>query len=275
MLIWGAIWGGILGLLWPGYHHEETTAIGALLGLVAAWTLRNTIRTLVRKEMAAAPALAPLPVAEHTAPPVPVTAVAKSEVDEAMLDELLLLADDTPPASEPAVAAPPLAASHPAAGQQPAPQSPAPLPPAPPTELDQALIAVRQWFVQGNPIVLAGLVILFIGLSFLARYAVQAGLFPVELRLAAIGVVGIALLAVGFRQREARPAFGLALQGGGVAVLYLTVFAAFRLTQLMPQPAFAFMVLVCAASCALALLQNARSLAFAAFAGGFATPLLL
>ena len=35
------------------------------------------------------------------------------------------------------------------------------------------------------------------------------------------------------------------------------------------------MVLVCAGGCALALGQNARALAFLAFAGGFATPLLL
>ncbi|MDR1994385.1 DUF2339 domain-containing protein [Azonexus sp.] len=286
MLIWGAVWGGILGLLWPGYHHEETILIGALLGLAAGWTLRNVVRALVRKEIEAARTPAPPPVAAHAAAPVPEEDAVKTEVDDAMLDALLRLADDTPPASEPAVAAPPKAAAQPVASQaaklqpataqRPAVQSPAARPPAPPTELDQALVAVRQWFVQGNPIVRAGLVILFIGLSFLARYAAQAGLFPVELRLAAIGAVGIALLTVGFRQRQAKPAFGLVLQGGGVAVLYLTVFAAFRLYQLMPQgAAFAFMVLVCAASCLLALLQNARSLAFAAFAGGFATPLLL
>ena len=35
------------------------------------------------------------------------------------------------------------------------------------------------------------------------------------------------------------------------------------------------MVLVCTGGCALALGQNARALAFLAFAGGFATPLLL
>lgn len=282
MLIWGAIWGGILGLLWPGHNREGTMLIGMLVGLAAGWTLRSTVRALVRKEMEAARMPAPPLIAARTAMPVPTEEAVKTEVDEAMLDALLLLADDNaPPAREPAVATPPKAVPQPAASQaaaarQPAARPPAPRPPARPTEFDQALAAVRQWFVQGNPIVRAGLVILFIGLSFLARYAAQAGLFPVELRLAAIGAVGIALLTVGFRQRQAKPAFGLVLQGGGVAVLYLTVFAAFRLYQLMPQgAAFAFMVLVCAASCLLALLQNARSLAFAAFAGGFATPLLL
>ncbi|MCL2524259.1 MAG: DUF2339 domain-containing protein [Betaproteobacteria bacterium] len=150
------------------------------------------------------------------------------------------------------------------------------LPPAPPGALDQAAAAVRNWFVQGNTIVQAGLVILFIGLAFLVHYAAQSGLFPVELRLTAIGAVGVMLLVMGFRRREVKPAFGLSLQGGGVAVLYLTVFAAFRFYQLLPPlAAFAVMLLVCAFSCALALLQNSRTLAFAAFAGGFATPLLL
>lgn len=151
-----------------------------------------------------------------------------------------------------------------------------PVIPAQPNALEQALTAAKNWFLGGNTIVRVGLVILFIGLSFLARYAAAAGLLPVEFRLAAIGAVGIALLAVGFRKRDAKPGFALALQGGGVAVLYLTVFAAFRLYGLVPAlPAFVLMAVVCALSCALALLQNARSLAVAAFAGGFAVPVLL
>ena len=148
--------------------------------------------------------------------------------------------------------------------------------PAPPNPLEQAVLAARNWLLGGNTIVRVGLVILFIGLSFLARYAASAGLLPVEFRLAAVAAVGIALLVVGFRKRADKPAFALALQGGGVAVMYLTVFAAFRLYGLLP-PLYAFglMIAVCAASCALALLQDSRALAVAAFTGGFAAPILL
>lgn len=104
----------------------------------------------------------------------------------------------------------------------------------------------------------------------------MAGLFPMELRLAAMGVAGLALLGVGFRKRSAKPGFALALQGAGVAVTYLTVFAAFRLyTLLPPLAAFGLMIVVCALSYALALLQNSRALAVAAFAGSFAVPILL
>ena len=53
-----------------------------------------------------------------------------------------------------------------------------------------------------------GLVILFIGLSFLVRYAAQAGLLPLPLRLLAVAATGAALLAVGWRQRLRKPEFG-------------------------------------------------------------------
>lgn len=141
---------------------------------------------------------------------------------------------------------------------------------------DDWIARAAGWLLGGNAIVRIGLVILFIGLSFLVRYAAQAGLLPLPLRLLAVAATGAALLAVGWRQRLRKPGFGLSLQGAGVAVLYLTVFAAFRLGVMASQMgAFALMVLVCAGGCALALGQNARALAFLAFAGGFATPLLL
>lgn len=158
----------------------------------------------------------------------------------------------------------------------PLPPRPAPAKPRQLNPAELAVLAARDWLLGGNTVVRVGLVVLFIGLSFLARYAASSGFFPVELRLAAIGAAAIALLAVGFRKRLAKPGFALALQGAGVAVMYLTVFAAFRLYGLLPPLlAFALMLAVCAMSCALALLQNSRSLAVAAFAGGFAVPLLL
>ena len=68
----------------------------------------------------------------------------------------------------------------------------------------------------------------------------------------------------------------MSLQGAGVGVMYLTVLAAFRLYTLLPQSlAFGLLVLIAALGVALALLQNSRALAFGAFAGGFAAPLLL
>src|SRR5678815_2242417 len=66
------------------------------------------------------------------------------------------------------------------------------------------------------------------------------------------------------------------LQGGAVAVLYLTLFAAFRYYDVLGAiPAFVLMVAVAALAAALAVLQDARSLAVVGALGGFATPLIV
>lgn len=132
------------------------------------------------------------------------------------------------------------------------------------------------WFTGGNTILRVGLVILFVGLVFLARLVANAGLYPLEARLATVGLVGAALLAVGFIKRIERPDFSLHLQGAGVAVMYLTVFAAARIYEVMPPlAAFAFMILFAALGAALAVVQDSKIMALASFLGGYAVPVLL
>ncbi|HEY2189855.1 MAG TPA: DUF2339 domain-containing protein, partial [Caldimonas sp.] len=135
------------------------------------------------------------------------------------------------------------------------------------------LAPVRQWLFGGNTIVKAGVGILFIGLAFLAKYASEHAHLPVEVRLAAIGAAAIVLLGFGWRLRFSRPDYAQVLQGGAVAVLYLTLFAAFRYYGVLAAtPAFVLMVAVAALAAALAVLQDARALAVVGALGGFATP---
>lgn len=144
-----------------------------------------------------------------------------------------------------------------------------------PAILDKAFAWLRRFFTEGNPIVRVGVVVLFFGLSFLVKYASSAGLLPVELRLAAIAAVAIVLMVVGWRTRHRHGGYGLVLQGGGVAALYLTVFAANKFYTLMPSEiAFALMFVVVMLGAALAVLQNAQVLALMATAGGFLAPIL-
>ncbi|MEO0998802.1 MAG: DUF2339 domain-containing protein, partial [Pseudomonadota bacterium] len=99
---------------------------------------------------------------------------------------------------------------------------------------------------------------------------------PIELRLLGVGAGAIALLALGWRLRERLPVYGLSLQGGGIGILYLTIFAALRLYALIPAlPAFVLLVALTAFAGALAHLQNALSLAVLATVGGFLAPLLV
>ncbi|PKN31883.1 MAG: DUF2339 domain-containing protein, partial [Deltaproteobacteria bacterium HGW-Deltaproteobacteria-20] len=84
------------------------------------------------------------------------------------------------------------------------------------------------WVTGGNPVVKVGLVVLFFGVSFLLKYASDHSLLPVELRMAGAGMLGVVLLALGWRLRHGNPVYALLVQGGGVGVLYLTIFAAAR-----------------------------------------------
>jgi uncharacterized membrane protein len=260
MVIWAALVGAFAGWLWT-----ELDGFGALLGgivgAVAGLGLRKAVRAEIERALAG---LAPAPVASVRPP----------------------LADREPPSREPGSAALPgvlVERAQARAAEQPIPEQPrttdAPAPPRDPRApgmVERGIAGVREWLLGGNTVVRLGLVILFVGLSFLVRYAAAAGLFPIELRLAAVTLVGIVLLAFGFRTRVSRPAFGLALQGAGVAVVYLTLFAAVKLVPGFPVAgAFAVMILVCALGCALALVQSSQALAVTAFAGGYATPLLL
>jgi uncharacterized membrane protein len=168
-----------------------------------------------------------------------------------------------------------MADGHGTAGQ-PADGAPAASPEPPARDAGDLFAPVRRWFFGGNTIVKTGVAILFIGLAFLAKYASEHVQVPVELRLAGIGAVAIALLIVGWRLRLRRPGYSQVLQGGAVAVLYLTLFVAFRFYGLLATgPVFALMVCVAALSAALAVLQDARSLALVGAVGGFATPLLV
>jgi uncharacterized membrane protein len=142
---------------------------------------------------------------------------------------------------------------------------------ATPSVLDHA----KAWLFGGNTVARFGLLILFLGLSFLAKYAVDNDLFPIEARLAVIGIVALGLLVVGWRLRESRPGYGLLLQGGAIAVLYLEIFAGYKLYGLLPGlMTFALMMLVCALATFLSLRQNALVLALVASLGGFLTPIL-
>lgn len=156
------------------------------------------------------------------------------------------------------------------------PRDPAPAVAKPPSAFGGMITSLARWFMQGNPLAKLGILLLFLGLSFLLRYTVEHVLFPLELRLVAAALFAIVLLAVGWRLRHRQPVYALILQGGATGALYLTVFGAFRLWQMLPMTlAFGLLVVICAASVGLAILQKALSLAMLASLGGYLAPLLL
>ena len=150
--------------------------------------------------------------------------------------------------------------------------TPVPETPTEPTALENAL---RTIFNGENLLVKLGVLILFCGIAFLVKYAAQRGMFPLELRLMSAAAGGVALLATGWKLRTKRAEYALALQGGGIGILYLVSYGAFRLYGLIPAvPSFGLLVVISGLCAALALLQESRTMALFGIIGGFAAPFL-
>jgi uncharacterized membrane protein len=153
---------------------------------------------------------------------------------------------------------------------------PRPAVPAAPSAIDQAIASFMTWLKAGNPLARIGIVILFFGAAFLAKYAADNSLFPIELRFITLAIGAFGLLIVGWRLKDKRAVYAELLQGGGIAGLYLTVFAATKLYHLLPMSlAFGLMVVIALAAAILAVGQNALSLAVIGTAGGFLAPILV
>ena len=137
------------------------------------------------------------------------------------------------------------------------------------------LRVVREYFTGGNTLVRVGILILFFGVAFLLRYIAEHSHVPIQFRLGAVVCGAVVLLILGARLRNRRRGYALALQGGGVGILYLTAFAALRLYSLLsPSEAFATFVLLAAFTAVLAVVQSSQAFAFLAVTGGFLAPIL-
>lgn len=179
----------------------------------------------------------------------------------------------TQPPRTPVVAPPPLPAIE---SEQPAPSIPRPIP-EPPTSAPApaAPMWLLEFFTTGNVVAKVGMVIVFFGVAFLVRYAADRGLLPIEFRLMAVAAGSLVLLGIGWYLRASKPDYAMVLQGGAVGLLYLTIFAAFRLYALLPAPlTFGLLLTVVTFSGVLAVLQDSLALAAIGTSGGFLAPIL-
>jgi uncharacterized membrane protein len=187
--------------------------------------------------------------------------------DLAAVREVQVVRPSVPPAPAP-VPAPVSIAREP-------PRSPPPGPPTSPS-IDEVVVGfVRDYFTGGNLVVRVGIIVLFFGVGFLLKYVAEHAHLSIKVRLAGVALGAVALFIVGWRLRERRRGFSLALQGGAVGILYLTLFAALKFYQLLPVGVtFGLMAGLGVALCLLAIRQDSLALSMLGAIGGFLAPLL-
>ena len=137
--------------------------------------------------------------------------------------------------------------------------------------------AVTKWITTGNAPVKVGVLVSLIGVGLLLREASRRGVitFTIEMRLIAVTLFGLALLTLGWRLRRKNPLYGLSLQGGGVAVLYLTTYTSFGVFDVLPAaPAAAAVLAVTVGAGFLSIAQDSPPLAVLGIIGGFLAPVL-
>jgi uncharacterized membrane protein len=122
-----------------------------------------------------------------------------------------------------------------------------------------------------------GIIAVTFGVAFALKYAFDNQWIGPGTRVVLGALVGLALLGTGehLRKKGLRP-YAYVLSGGGILILYLSIYAAYNFYSLLSQPpAFLLMTVVTAGAVLLAVRQNALPVAVLGLVGGFLTPVLI
>ena len=155
---------------------------------------------------------------------------------------------------------------------------PVPTEKVPPSEGKPAKVKEREWeqILGGNWLARIGVLALVIGAAFFLKFAFDNDWIGPTGRVILGIVAGLAMLGGGYYWQRRYPILAQAISGGGIAVLYLSIFAAFAFYDLVHfYVAFAFLLLVSVASAALALRYNSMALAVIGILGAFIAPFVL
>ena len=128
--------------------------------------------------------------------------------------------------------------------------------------------------IGGNWLLKIGIVAIVLGALYFLKYAFDSQWIGNTGRVL-IGVFsGLSLLyGGGTFQRKGYKLYGQTLEGGGVSILYLSIYAAFNFYALIPRvPALLLMALVTAVACLRAARNFSKTLAVLGLLGGMLTP---
>ncbi|MDQ3754521.1 MAG: DUF2339 domain-containing protein [Acidobacteriota bacterium] len=122
-----------------------------------------------------------------------------------------------------------------------------------------------------------GIIALTLGVGFFLKYAFENQWIGPTGRVLLGGAAGCSLLALAERLRmRGYRSYAYVLSGGGILILYLSIYAAYSFYQLIGQsPAFLLMAAVTTAAVLLSARYDALPIAILGLIGGFMTPILL
>jgi len=148
----------------------------------------------------------------------------------------------------------------------------------PPRKGKLARVKEREWeqILGGSWLARIGVFALIIGAGFFLKFAFDNNWIGPTGRVILGLIVGLAMLGLGYYWQRRYPILTRVLSGGGIAILYLSIFASFAIYDLIHiYVAIAFLLLVSVASAALALRYNSMALAIIGILGAFIAPFIL
>ena len=148
----------------------------------------------------------------------------------------------------------------------------------PPRKGKLARVKEREWeqILGGSWLARIGVFALIIGAGFFLKFAFDNNWIGPTGRVILGLIVGLAMLGLGYYWQRRYPILTRVLSGGGIAILYLSIFASFAIYDLIHiYVAIAFLLLVSVASAALALYYDSMALAIIGIIGAFFAPFIL
>ena len=131
--------------------------------------------------------------------------------------------------------------------------------------------------IGGNVLNKIGMVAILLGISYFLKYAIENQWIK-ETGRVIIGILaGLGFLGWGeVLQRRKYRGYSITVQGGGIAILYFSIFAAFNFYSLLSQlPALFIMILITSTAVVISIRHDSLTIAIFATVGGFLTPSLL
>ena len=127
-----------------------------------------------------------------------------------------------------------------------------------------------------NWLAIIGAIALTIGMGFFLKLAIENEWIGEKGQIIIGLLTGLAMLGVGESAHRVYPRWAQAATSSGIAILYLSIYAAFALYQVIePVPAFSFLGLVVLLTGILAMRHESLVIALLAISAAFLTPVLL